>query len=90
MIALWVWKKRKKNWKSVRITHAGSWMVCKQYIVLNNVLSEKNASFPQPFPTRFPTAFPAAFLTAFPTDDLHILKISRRISHKKCISEANC
>ena len=32
---------KKKNWKSVRITHAGSWMVCKQYIVLNHVLSEK-------------------------------------------------
>ena len=87
-----------KNWKSVRITHAGSWMVCKQYIVLNHVLSEKTASFPQPFPTRFPAAFPtrfpAAFPTefpaAFPTDDLHILKISRSISHKKCISEANC
>ena len=31
----------RKNWKSVRITHAGSWMVCKQYIVLNHVLSEK-------------------------------------------------
>ena len=30
-----------ENWKSVRITHAGSWMVCKQYIVLNHVLSEK-------------------------------------------------
>ena len=30
-----------KNWKSVRITHAGSWMVCKQYIVLNHVLSKK-------------------------------------------------
>ena len=30
-----------KNWKSVRITHAGSWMVCKQYIVLNHMLSEK-------------------------------------------------
>ena len=30
-----------KNWKSVRITHAGSWMVCKQNIILNHVLSEK-------------------------------------------------
>ena len=77
-------------------------MLCKQYIILNHMLSEKTASFPQPFPTRFPTAFPAAFPTtfptefaiafpaAFPTDDLHILKISCRISHKKCISEANC
>ena len=77
-------------------------MLCKQYIVLNHMLSEKTASFPQPFPTRFPAAFPATFPTtfptafptafpvAFPTDDLHILKISCRISHEKCISEANC
>ena len=72
-------------------------MVCKQYIVLNNVLSEKTASFHKPFPTRFPTAFPGAFPTTFPTDVLHILKISSkiscrvscRISHKKCIAEAN-
>ena len=42
-------------------------MVCKQYIILNHVLSEKTASFPQPFPARFPTAFPAAFPTTFPT-----------------------
>ena len=69
-------------------------MVCKQYIVLNHVLSEKTAAFPQPFPTRFPTEFATAFATAFPvafpTDDLHILKISHRISHKNCICEANC
>ena len=73
-------------------------MLCKQYIVLSHMLSEKNASFPQPFPTRFPTAFIAAFPTTFPTefptafpaDNLHILKISCRISHQKCISEANC
>ena len=58
-------------------------MVCKQYILLNHVLSEKTASFPKPFPTRFPVAFPAAFPATFPTefptafaaDDLHILKI---------------
>ena len=77
-------------------------MLCKQYIILTQMLSEKTASFPEPFPTRFPTAFPAAFPTTFPTepptafplafpaDDLHILKISCSISHKKCISEANC
>ena len=54
--------------KSVRITHAGSWMVCKQYIVLKHVLSEKTASFPKPFPTRFPTEFPTRFPTAFPVE----------------------
>ena len=76
----------KKYWKSVRITHAGSWMVCKQYIILNHVLSEKTASFPKLFPTRFPAAFFAAFPVTFSTeilaDDLHILKNSHRIFHK--------
>ena len=43
-------------------------MVCKQYIILNHVLSEKIASFPKPFPARFPTTFPAAFPTTFPTE----------------------
>ena len=46
--------------------------VCKQYIILNHVLSEKIVSLPKPFPTEFPTAFPA--------DDLHILKNSHKIS----------
>ena len=40
---------------SVRIIHAGSWMVCKQYIILNHVLSDFPARFsckifPQDFP----------------------------------------
>ena len=64
------------NIESVRITHAGSWMVRKQYIVLKHMLSEKTASFPKPFPARFPTEFPtrfharfhAEFPTAFPAE----------------------
>ena len=43
-------------------------MVCKQYIVLNHVLSEKTASFPKPFPAEFPTAFPTEFPARFPTE----------------------
>ena len=42
-------------------------MACKQYIVLNHVLSEKTASFPKPFHARFHVAFPVAFPTEFPT-----------------------
>ena len=40
-------REQRKYWKSVRITHAGSWMVCKQYIVLNHLLSEKNSIIPK-------------------------------------------
>ena len=48
-------------------------MVCKQYIVLNHVLSEKNCTTPQaipqgPFPSppnTFPKPFPAAFPARF-------------------------
>ena len=61
-------------------------MLCKQYIIITHMLSEKTASSPQPLPTTFPAAFPAAF----PAVDLHILKISCSIFHEKCISEANC
>ena len=43
-------------------------MVCKQYIVLNHVLSEKTASFPKPFASVFPAAFPTEFPAAFPTE----------------------
>ena len=41
-----------KNWKSVTITHAGLWIVCKQYIILSHLLSEKNA-FLKPIVNRF-------------------------------------
>ena len=44
-----------KKFKKIRITHAGSWMVCKQYIILNHMFSEKAASFPKPFPAAFLT-----------------------------------
>ena len=67
--------KIKKTLKSVRITHADSLMVCKQYIVLNHVLSEKTTSFPKAhsqvpprhFPSHFPQLFPSHFQQPFPT-----------------------
>ena len=49
---LFLLKKLLKISRSVRITHAGSWMVCKQYIILNRVLSEKNA-FLKPIVNQF-------------------------------------
>ena len=42
-------KEKKKISRSVRIANAGSLKVCKQYIILNHMLSEKTTSFPKTF-----------------------------------------
>ena len=71
--------------KSVRITHAGSWMVCKQYIVLNHMLSEKAASFPSHLPQHFPQNFPQDFTQNSPQDfPQHFHSISCKISCRIC------
>ena len=71
----WTFKSRLhriKILKSVRITHDGSSMVCKQYIILKHVLSDKTASFPKvppkpPFPRHFPSCFLSHFQSHFPS-----------------------
>ena len=61
---------QRRKIEKLRITHAGSWMVCKQYIVLNHVLSEKlhhsPSHFPQHFLQHFPQHFPQIFPQHFP------------------------